>query len=77
MFEAERWSSTTGATASSCGDSGKGGTGGGSSPEASRVFLFPIVTVRLFFGGVLVDIMDYEVWLRVVNVVLVLSLIHI
>ena len=68
MFEAERWSSTTGVTASSCGDSGKGGTGGGSSPEASRVFLLLIGTVRLLLGGVLVDIMVYESRLRVVNV---------
>jgi len=59
---------------STCDDSGNGRTVVGASPEASIVFLLMSVTVRLLFVGVFVDIMDYELGLRVIYVVRVLQI---
>jgi len=59
---------------STCDDSGNASSDAGASREDSIVFLLNGVTFQLLLVGLLLDIMDYELGLRVIYAVRVLQI---
>ena len=68
-MEAERWGARRTVAASTCGDAGNSGTDVGTSPEAFMVVILNVVTFRLLFVGVLLDMVDDKDGPRVICVV--------